>query len=104
MFCFFFLLLIFNGFCGRHVVKISNGMLVCQLAVHPDVDPEDDRNEDRRKQADLEHSACAVKIEDGTDECDDIKKYQSGDSDDRQNTLLFGIHITESFLSIVCLK
>ena len=100
MFRFFFLFLVLDGFCGRHIVKIGNGMLVCQLAVHPDVKPEDDRNEDRCKQTDLEHSARAVEIEDGTDECDDIKKYQSGDSDDRQNTLLFGIHITESFLSI----
>ena len=96
----FLLLLIFDGFCGRHIVKIGNGMLVCQFAVHPDVKPEDDRNEDRCEQADFEHSARAVKIEDGTDQCNDIKKYQSGDSNDRQNTLFFGIHITESFLSI----
>ena len=70
MFRFFFLFLVFDGFCGRHIVKIGNGMLVCQLAIHPDVKPEDDRNEDRCKQTDLEHSARAVEIEDGTDECD----------------------------------
>ncbi len=74
IFRFFFLLLVLDGFCGRHIVKISYGMLVCQFAVHPDIDPENDRNEDRCEQTDLEHSACAVKIEDGTDECDDIKK------------------------------